>query len=815
MLQHKKQLVKGVLLIYILSSLLIVQPRQPVHASTTPSLLINEVMYCPMENDNTNEWIELYNPSTHSIDITGWMIADEKETDVIEGDETNGDGSTCIPPGGFAILTDKGTTLYDFYTIPDTAIRLCVDDSTLCGYGLNNQKEKILLLDSSETCIDAIEYGEDYDEVPGSPATIVSKGCSLGRSNRTDADDSSLDFFECTTPTPGDRNVCDYETEGHESENIIEYTPGCLLIIELYYHAYANLQNEFVRLFNPSNITIDLSGWYLTDEPWREPDDQPKLIFPQKTYILPNATCCITQNATAFQMETRILPDFEYTVDSHPEVPQLLTYRTFVFSNTGGLVGLYTPSNRQIDMIIFGETNFYTSGWDGPNIPSSGQGVILKRNKVNDTYIDTNTSEDWEHPRIYQIGQSEFPVQHFYSIADITTFVSPDNSFQVITDEIRNAQVSIDINMYEFTNPFLYTELVDALERNITIRIFMEGSPIGGIDENEQYILSSLASKGGLIRCIVSDQAHRVNARYQFDHAKYIIIDNKTLIVESCNWAKTGVPKNPSYGNREWGIIIHDEEIALSFSRVFDEDWNPERIDSYPLERMNMTPPAGFTLNYASPSGSYTPQFSPSTFRTPSNITPVFSPDTSEQLILDAIDQAISTIYIEQLYVYSEWDETISPFVVHLINKSQQGVVVKLLLDYNPSYEKTTAILNETRQYLERAGAEVKFMSTESSPFTTLHNKGMIIDNKTVLISSINWNKQSVRKNREAGILIENTEIAQYYATVFCADWDCELKQTHADDALWADYKYLVFIAFLFSTTFVLILRDWRKRKWR
>jgi cardiolipin synthase len=815
MLKQQKPVVKGVLLMYILLSLLCVPPNQPVQANPTTSLLINEVMYCPVENDNTNEWIEFYNPSTREIDVAGWMIADEKETDVIEGDEMNGDGSTCIPPGGYAILTDKGTTLYDFFTVPETAIRLCVDDSTLCGYGLNNQKEKILLLDPTETCSDALEYGEDYDEVPGSPATIVIKGCSLGRRNGTDSDDSSMDFFECTTPTPGDSNVCDYETEGHESENTIEYTPGCLLITELYYHAHTNLQNEYVRLFNPTNTTIDLSGWYLTDEPWREPDDQPKIIFPQNTYILPNTTCCITQNATAFQRETTTLPDFEYTVDSHPEVPQLQTYQTFVFSNTGGLVGLYSSSHLQIDLIIFGETNFYTPDWDGPNIPSSGQGVILKRNTVNGTYIDTNTAKDWEHPRIYQIGQSEFSVQHFYSTAEITTFVSPDNSFQAISDEIRNAQVSIDINMYEFTNPFLYTELADALERSVAIRIFMEGSPIGGIDENEQYILSSLASKGGSIRCIVSNQTHRVNARYQFDHAKYIIIDNKTLIVESCNWAKTGVPKNPSYGNREWGIIIHDEEIALSFSRVFDEDWNPKRIDSYPLRFLNITPPAGFTLNFESPSGSYNPQFSPRTFRTPSNITPVFSPDTSEQLILDAIDQATSTIYIEQLYVYSEWGENPSPFVIHLINKSQQGIVVKLLMDYNPSYEKTTAILNETRQYLERAGAEVKFMSTEWSPFTTLHNKGMIIDNTTVLISSINWNEQSVRKNREAGVLIENKEIAKYYAIVFFADWNWKMNQANSGDALWADYKYIVFIAFVFSITFVLILRDWRKRKWR
>jgi phosphatidylserine/phosphatidylglycerophosphate/cardiolipin synthase-like enzyme len=152
--------------------------------------------------------------------------------------------------------------------------------------------------------------------------------------------------------------------------------------------------------------------------------------------------------------------------------------------------------------------------------------------------------------------------------------------------------------MYEFTNPFLYKELVDALKRNVTVRLFMEGSPIGGIDDREKYILSSLASNGGLIRFIVSDQEKHVNARYQFDHAKYLLIDNETVIVESCNWAKTGVPKNPTYGNREWGIIVRNKEVTANFYQVFQDDWNIKHSDSYPIEAMNFTIPPGFSLDY-------------------------------------------------------------------------------------------------------------------------------------------------------------------------------------------------------------------------
>ncbi|HWR64084.1 MAG TPA: phospholipase D-like domain-containing protein [Candidatus Thermoplasmatota archaeon] len=819
---RKKQYVDILIVFCVVSGFVLPLTHQPAKATAIETLLINEVMFHPQENENTNEWIELYNPTSEPFDVAGWMIADEKETDSILADTENGDGTTIIPPGNYAIITDKGTTIYETYTIPDNAIKLSVDDSTLCGYGLNNQQEKIILFDLDNSFIDAVEWGEDFEDVPGSPSTIVSEGNTLARYQEIDTDDSLLDFFECNSPTPGSENIHTIQEEeptespdeeSKSEENTEDISPS-ILIIELYYDAHPNINAEYVRLLNPTNKTIDVSGWYLTDKPWKQPDDQPKILFPEETILPSQTSWFITKNATAFFWETAILPDFEYAVDSDPTVAQFLTYRTVSFSNTGGLVGFYTASHRLIDLVIYGDTDEYISGWEGPSIPASGQGVTLKRNSINGTPIDTNSASDWVHHRIYHIGQSDFPVQTMTFNGEITTFVSPDNSYETITRELHNALHSIDMNMYEFSNPFLYEELLDALKRNVTVRLFMEGSPIGGIDDREKYILGNLASQGGLIRFIVSDYGNHVNARYQFDHAKYLLIDNETVIVESCNWVKTGVPKNPSFGNREWGIVVRNKEVASSFSQVFQDDWNLLHSDSYPIEAMNMTYPPWFTLDYEIPTGSYLPQFKAETITGPCTMTPVFSPDTSEQVILDAIDAATATIYVQQLYIYRDWDETISPFVQHLVNKSSEGVLVQVILDYNEQYEGTITIINETKEYLETYGVKVKCISSDWSPFTTIHNKGMIIDNTTVLISSINWNEQSVRKNREAGILIKNQEAASYYTTVFLSDWNLEPYKKRASVFSWADYKYLVLIAVVVCITLVFIVRDWRKRKW-
>ncbi|HVQ00073.1 MAG TPA: phospholipase D-like domain-containing protein [Candidatus Thermoplasmatota archaeon] len=785
-----------------------------VHADQHASVLINEVMYHPQENEATNEWIELYNPSSEPIDISGWTIADEKETDNLQADPINGNGITAINPGGYAIITDLGATVYQTFQVDDHAVRLTVDDSTLCGYGLNNQQEKLILADAAGTTIDALEWGASYDDIPGAPAPLVAKGHTLARIQNTA--DSSVDFVEATTPTPGYANSVDEQNDAPIKNNNgtgIQIPP--IRITAVYYYTHPGLHDEFVQITNPTNSTIDLSGWYLTDEPWKEPEDQAKILFPDATNFPANSSWFITKNASDFLWETGTPPDFVYGDDTQNIIPKLTSYKTVLLSNTGGYVGLYTSSADPVDLVSYGEATQMVSGWSGPSVPDSGQGVILRRNTLNGTPVDTDTAADWIHPRVYKIGQTELTPHTITFTGKVTVFVSPDNSFEAIVGELHKATRSIDCNIYEFTNPFLCDELIAALDRHVSVTLFLEGAPPGGIDPKEYFLLHQIQNHGGAVRFMVSDEKNKVYARYGFDHAKYLVIDNTTVIVESCNWANTGVPKDPTYGNREWGLVIRNTEVSALFLKVFLADSSPLRCDSYPLEKMNETTPPGFFLSRTVPHGGYTPRFTAQTFNGTQIITPVFSPDTSEELLCDAVDAANTTIYVEQLYIYKDWGEQLSPLVEHLVNKSTQGVDIRVVLDYNPEYTDTVQQLNDTRQYLEENGVQVKCISTAWSPFTTVHNKGMVIDNRTVLVSSINWNQQSVTLNREAGVLLTNPAAATYYAGVFLSDWYLEPHQKNAATSPGADYKNLLLIAVVCGITGALIVRDWRKRKWR
>ena len=590
-----------------------------------------------------------------------------------------------------------------------------------------------------------------------------------------------------------------------------------IVITELYYYTHTGINNEHIAIFNPNSVNFNISSLYITNEPLNTKLKQTKIFFPNNTMIPSRTSLYLTQNASAYKWEIGKKPDFEYNVDSDPSVPQMYASSKFILSNKGGTVALKDVYNHTLDIVVYGESNYNYSGWNGNSIPDSGAGVILKRTfDEKGLPVDTNSSNDWIHPRRYGIGQSDFPYVNISFNGEITAFVSPDNSFETIVSELRKANDSIYFNIYEFTDSFLCDELIAALLRGVSVNIFLEGSPIGGITDEEKYVLNRIANYGGNIRFIVSDKDKDVYVRYTFDHGKYLVIDNKTVIVESCNWAKSGIPKDPTYGNREWGIIVRSKDIAEYFLSVFFDDWNPERCDSYSFDDMDFSITSDFYMDKSVYTGLYEPQFKSKTIVGNFSIIPVFSPDTSYNAIFNMINSAGESIYIEQLYIYKDWDNGISPFVERLVNKSNQGVDVKAILNFNPSYEPTNEKNNLTKQYFEENGIDVKFVYTNWSYFSNVHNKGMVVDNRSVLVSSINWNENSVSYNREAGIIIENKEVAQYYADVFFYDWNLSspAQQKQEEKSLYVDYKNTIYIVIIFTMTFALIARDWRKRQW-
>ena len=543
-------------------------------------------------------------------------------------------------------------------------------------------------------------------------------------------------------------------------------TPPNLLITEIYPNsAIKNELDEYVAITNPCTHSINIEGWSITD-------NEGKIIFPpfsvapgEKIFVTRNASVFVEQMSNVTSKDKDIFPDFEYGSDSDPKVSQMQTEgKAFVLRNSGDEVILQDKSGRDVDVVIYGDSSYKGGGWQDEPLRKPREGMIFKRKG----FQDTNQCEDW---LLLPFGASYHVPEKFSFSGEVTVFVSPDCSFSVLQREIDDASSSLFINLYQFENPYLMDIVLDALNRGVNVCLLLESNPVGGIRDEELYIAEKIKERGGEVR---------FSHDPFINHAKYVVIDNKTTIVMTENWKNTGIPYNNSFGNRGWGIVIKNAGVANYFKEVFFEDFyrGKEFLIDTDTEDLKTK-----VLTREIPEGSYAPVFEPLTSYYNFTVIPVLAPDTAmcNETILGAITSAEESVYVQQFSTGRFWGEEDNTFIAALIEAARRGCEVKVLLDskdYNlkdwNDNDEATAWMDEVASK-ENLNLEAKLADLDSLGLIKIHTKGLIVDGEKVLITSLNWNANSIH-NREAGVIIENEEIASFYEDVFFHDWNVSVK---------------------------------------
>ncbi|MCG2718009.1 MAG: phospholipase D-like domain-containing protein [Nanoarchaeota archaeon] len=591
-----------------------------------------------------------------------------------------------------------------------------------------------------------------------------------------------LFFTLLPTPTNSKDDVADATVNMVKAERGVPVEE--ILIVEVYYDTYLSYEpEEYVTIFNRGAGAVNVTGWNITDQ-------EGTVTFPgnTNTTLFPGDCFFVTGNATAFKEETGRVADFEYAVDSDPGVPQMILSGSLVLANTGDEV-LLKNQTTVVDVIIYGTSTYSGEGWTGTTVAGVTEGHVLKRNRNETTnqYIDTNTSSDWTNIRGYWVGQSDFSYQTYNFTGNVTVFSSPDSSYQTIINVLDNATTSIFLNVYEFTNPYLSQRLVNASNRGVDVKVFLEGGPVGGLTNESKWIARQLYENGTDVRFMITNDTLDIHDRYSYNHAKYCIIDNQTVFLTSENWKYTGIPVNNTFGNRGWGIVIRNSSVAHYFSDVFFEDYNSSRKDSYPYtpgDPKYGEPPPGYEIDKTIPTNSYPQNLFPAeTIIGNFTVSPVLCPDTSTlqtKSIIGMINSAQYCVYIEQMNCDKNWtwygDYHPNLYLEAAINASRRGCKVRVLLDsaYNWSdtgnWETVLHLRNISRD--EGLDLQAKLINLSYLKVDKIHNKGVIVDCNKTLISSINWGYNSVTNNRETGVIVENKKVAEFYTKIFMYDWN-------------------------------------------
>ncbi len=347
---------------------------------------------------------------------------------------------------------------------------------------------------------------------------------------------------------------------------------------------------------------------------------------------------------------------------------------------------------------------------------------------------------------------SAFTWETFNRNMNVTTFVSPDGSHDTLWHFLNSAQDSIYVEIYGINNPYLMDLIHELHDTKPTLDMkFLIGEGSLGYFTPNDYVANNLTLLGYEVKW-TSD------TEFRYAHQKFVIIDNETTIVHSGNWAKTSFPEDGKKANREWSIAMTDTEVTQYYRDVFDYDWT-NGFD-YNATRDG----TGSALSYSETGSTYSRPFAtPGEFSGPMNVTPIFSPDTSLQGILYCINAAQVTLDIQIPY-FTNWNETgsVEQILDAIVAAKNRGVTVRVISEEDYNYEEVAHLFHQHN---------IPIVWQDTRYFSANHNKGIIVDGRIVLISSINYSDNSIENNREAGVIIENADVAQWYLDVFDYDW--------------------------------------------
>lgn len=306
-------------------------------------------------------------------------------------------------------------------------------------------------------------------------------------------------------------------------------------------------------------------------------------------------------------------------------------------------------------------------------------------------------------------------------LTDFTQKLKPDrkcssNICKEILSNINQAQSSIDIAIYGYSSvPAIEQAIRNAQQRGVKIRL------VHDMDSKGNNIYENTSNLAKLIQNTQSDRNSKEASFIM--HNKFYIFDNKTVITGSANLSHTDM----SGYNSNAVVVINSEEAANIYRREFEQMYEG-RFHSVKTS-MNKT----------------------------SNI--YFSPQdkTITNGVLPLIKGAKNYIYIPAFIVIE------NRIIEELISAKKRGIDVRIIADALNASARHSRVKD-----LRENGVPVKIENYAGK----MHSKTMIIDDKYLLLGSMNFSYSGENRNDENFIILANPEAAKFYKSFFLYLWD-------------------------------------------
>jgi hypothetical protein len=390
--------------------------------------------------------------------------------------------------------------------------------------------------------------------------------------------------------------------------------------------------------------------------------------------------------------------------------------------------------------------------------------------------------------RIDYVAPPDVPLTPVSTTTTITALASPDAGLSTLEGFLGGTKKSLVIGMYDFTSGGILKDFQSDLGSPKTLKMVLDNPPRNKTanqtdPQTVAALRQSLGSRAKIAWALNREDKFAAEWMFPFAyHIKVIVRDGSSFWLSSGNLNNSNEPNltsPPSHEDRDWHVIIESPDLAKTFQAYLKQDFV-----SAAAHQATAPPAVSEALSDASTALALdtSPPPAPPKAAPPKNavsakkftnipvtITPVLTPDklpNSQPQYLTTMKKLISgaqkSLFIQLQYI--EASKTAGEYETLLqtiADRVAAGVDVRLVesLEFG---EKWAEMMVHTGVNLT---ANIRLQSH-------VHNKGFVVDSSTVVVSSQNFSPAGVQDNRDAGVVIENADVAQYFESIFLADWN-------------------------------------------
>ncbi|MEP9403641.1 phospholipase D-like domain-containing protein [Sphingomonas silueang] len=362
----------------------------------------------------------------------------------------------------------------------------------------------------------------------------------------------------------------------------------------------------------------------------------------------------------------------------------------------------------------------------------------------------------------------------------------PDAGWPVLKTFLLGTRERLTAAMYDFNAGHVIATFIDTVRAlDVPTTLTWDDGMTPAETAVRQRLRQALGQKldGWIVRC---GGGRRFASAY---HEKVAVRDSRAFWLSSGNWSWKSQPDiDPiarpadarsmfSRGNREWHVIVDDKPLSELFERYIRHDRDGSEAEQQagaPGVVLGAEERLAFPDLFV-PLETFAPSFDlavpepapPATLPSASRsitVQPLLSPDNYLARVRELIASAERSLYLQFSYITwsaAQRDRGFTELLRDLAERSYApGLDLRIIVGNNSAPEKIRRLVE--------AGFNPRVFRVQ----TNVHNKGIIADGERVLVSSANWSSDGVLRNRDAGIVIHDAEIAAYYQAIFLDDWD-------------------------------------------